>query len=333
MRVYLVKKRYGYKKKFHFVRFPVCSGVLQRYNVSLLQCDHCFCHLGNKRNLLDDKEIFQRIHKIKRIFILVISLLISAMSLPVWAANIQLTDQAELFTEEEAAELNQQIEDLEKNTGWDIMAVTTEDAAGMDATTYAEHWFDQHTEKDNGIICMIDMDNREITIRAFGECRFYITDNQTEDILDAGYKEISEEHYKETLQVMLEGVQTAYIEEKPQNNYLYDEDTGEVTSYKQEHKEISKLELILAGVVAILAGGASAGGIIGKYHLKFGGYQYPIEKNGNVRLKKKEDQLIHQFVTHRHIPKENSNGGESGNKSTVHTGAGGRSSSGGSRKF
>ncbi len=277
--------------------------------------------------------MFQRIHKIKVNLILAIGLLISVVSLPVWAANIQLTDQAGLLTKEEAAELNQQIEELEKNTGWDIMAVTTEDATGMDATTYAEHWFDQHTENENGIICMIDMDNREITIRAFGECRFYITDNQTEDILDAGYKEISEERYKETLQAMLKGVQTAYIEEKPQKNYLDDEDTGEIINYKQEHRGINRLELIFAVVAALLAGGASAGGIIGKYHLKFGGYQYPIEKNGNVKLKKREDRLINQFVTHRHIPKEDSNGGGSGNRSTVHTGAGGHSSSGGSRKF
>ena len=120
---------------------------------------------------------------------------------------------------------------------------------------------------------------------------------------------------------------------RPQKNYLDDEDTGEVINYKQEHRGINRLELIFAVVAALLAGGASAGGIIGKYHLKFGGYQYPIEKNGNVKLKKREDRFINQFVTHRHIPKEDSNGGGSGNRSTVHTGAGGRSSSGGSRKF
>lgn len=248
--------------------------------------------------------------------------------------NTQLTDQAGLLSEEEITAINEQIEELEQTTGWDIMAVTTEDAEGMDATTYAETWFDEHTTRDDGIICAIDMDNREITIRAFGEGRFYITDDRTEDILDAGYEQISREQYADTLKVMLEETETAYEQEDPTGNYLYDEDTGEVTSYEEEHRGISGTECLIAVLIALAAGGATAGIIIGNYRLKFGGYKYPIEKNGSVRLRQKEDHFVNQFVTHRHIPKENSGGSSSeGGRSTVHTGAGGRSSSGGSRKF
>lgn len=71
-------------------------------------------------------------------------------------------------------------------------------------------------------------------------------------------------------------------------------------------------------------------------HLKRGLKEYiasgEAEKNGSVRLEKKEDHFVNQFVTHRHIQRESSGSG-SGGKSTVHKGAGGRSSSGGSRKF
>lgn len=109
------------------------------------------------------------------------------------------------------------------------------------------------------------------------------------------------------------------------------EDTGKVTNYRQEHRGISRLEILLAGIAALAAGGITAGGIIGAYRFKSGSYQYPIEKKGSVCLEKKEDHFVNQFVTHRHIQKESS--GDSGGKSTVHTGAGGRSSSGGSRKF
>lgn len=248
--------------------------------------------------------------------------------------NMQISDQAGLLTEEEVTEVHDQIGELEDITQWDIMAVTTADAEGMDATTYAETWFDDHTISEDGVICVIDMDNREIVIRAFGDGRFYITDDRTEDILDAGYEEISKEQYKAALTEMLNGVETAYQEENPRDNELYDEDTGETTSYKEEHRGISKTELLLAVAAALIAGGATGGIIIGKYRLKFGGYKYPIEKNGSVRLRREEDHFVNQFVTHRHIPKENSGGNSGGgSKSTVHTGAGGRSSSGGSRKF
>ena len=119
------------------------------------------------------------------------------------AQNAQLTDQAGLLAEEEGKGIAQQIKELEKSSGWEVMAVTTEDAEGMGAQEYAETWFDEYTEKEDGIICLIDMDNREIAIRAFGESRYYITDDRADAILDAGYKKITKEDYGGTLEAML----------------------------------------------------------------------------------------------------------------------------------
>ena len=105
--------------------------------------------------------------------------------------NVQLTDLAKLLSETEAQEIEQLLAEMEERTGWDLMALTTDDAGGEDATSYAESWFDKYTSQDDGVICAIDMDNREIVVRAFGEAMYYITDKRTERILDAGYDEIS----------------------------------------------------------------------------------------------------------------------------------------------
>ena len=43
------------------------------------------------------------------------------------AQNAQLTDQAGLLTDEEGKGIAQQIKELEKSSGWEVMAVTTED--------------------------------------------------------------------------------------------------------------------------------------------------------------------------------------------------------------
>ncbi len=248
------------------------------------------------------------------------------------AENMQLTDQAGLLSETEAEEINHRLAELEERTGWEFMALTTDDAGGEDATSYAESWFDKYTGKDDGVICAIDMDNREIVVRAFGEAMYYITDNRTERILDAGYEEISEEKYAATLQAMLGEVEDAYQTENADRNYLYDEDTGEVIRHPRK-KSITLSEILIALGLAIIAGGATVFGIFGKYRLKFGGYKYPIEKNGHVSLTTKEDRLVNSFVTRRQIPKQTSSGGGGGSRSTVHTGSGGRRSSGGSRKF
>ncbi len=247
----------------------------------------------------------------------------------------QVADQAQLLTEEERAQVAQQVDALEQETGWDVMAVTTVDAGGMGAEEYAEAWFDKNTGSDDGVICAIDMDNREIVIRAFGECRFYITDDRTEEILDAGYESVSDGRYADALKAMLAEAGEAYREETPQDNFLYDEDTGETVGYEEEHRKVTPLEAAVAFAVALAAGGAAAGGVVGAYRMKLGGYQYPIGKNGSVSLSRKEDRFMDRFVARRHIQRESSggSGGSGGGRSAVHTGAGGRSSSGGSRKF
>lgn len=248
--------------------------------------------------------------------------------------NSQLTDQAGLLTESEADKVEEMIEELEDKTGWDIMAVTTDDAKGMDAEYYAEKWFDDYTTSDDGIVCLIDMDNGEIQYKIFGEAIYYLTDTRYNNILDYAYECVSDEDYYGTFREMLEGADYYYEQGIPSNQYTYDEDTHEVESYAKAHRKVTPMEALLAVVIALAAGGITVGGIIGSYRLKFGGYKYSIEKNGSVNLRKKEDAFVNQFVTHRHIPKSNgSSGGSSSGKSTVHTGAGGRKSGGGGRKF
>lgn len=260
-------------------------------------------------------------------------LLFMGSSIPVSAAaeNYQLDDQAGLLTQSEAEEIEGMIEELEDKTGWDIMAVTTDDAEGMSAEYYAEKWFDDYTTSDDGILCLIDMDNREIQYKTFGEAIYYLTDDRWQGIIDDAYEYVSNEDYYGTFEIMLEETDYYYHAGIPSGQYTYDEDTHEVVRYADTHKSITVTEALIAVVVALAAGGITVGGIIGSYRLKFGGYKYPIEKNGSVQLRRKEDAFVNEFVTHRHIPK--SDGSSGGGRSTVHTGAGGRSSGGGGRKF
>lgn len=267
---------------------------------------------------------------------ILLCLLLMGSSISVSAAteNYQLDDQAGLLTQSEAEDIEEMIEELEDKTGWDVMAVTTDDAEGMNAEYYAEKWFDDYTTSDDGILCLIDMDNREIQYKTFGEAIYYLTDDRWQGIVDDAYEYVSDGDYYGTFETMLEETDYYYNAGIPSGQYTYDEDTYEVVRYSDTHRGITVTEALIAVVVALAAGGITVGGIIGSYRLKFGGYKYPIEKNGSVNLRRKEDAFVNQFVTHRHIPKSNGSGGSSGSgRSTVHTGAGGRSSGGGGRKF
>lgn len=274
--------------------------------------------------------------KRRYIFLLFAAVLLLGLGVTAKAksSKVQITDQAQLLTQTQAEELSDLALELELSAGWDIMAVTVRDAGGMTATEYAETWFDENTEKDDGVICLVDMDNRELVIRTFGEAIYYLTDERVEGILDSAYNGASEGDYYAALESMLIGIDEALQRGIPSDQYTFDEDTGQVAGYYKDIKRITLIEVLLAAAAALAAGGITVGVIIGKYRLKWGGYQYSCRENGSVELKVKQDRFVNQMVTHRRIPKDppKSSGG-GGSRSTVRRGAGGRTSGGGSRKF
>ena len=241
-------------------------------------------------------------------------------------------DYASLLTDSEMQSLNEDIEALEEESGWNVYAVTTNDAEGKSAVAYADDFFDSHSsEQEDGVALLIDMDNREITISTGGEAIRYLTDSRIDSILDDAYTDISDGRYGACFETMLDGVTGYYHAGIPNGQYNYDTETGEISA----HRELAITEFLIALAAAIGAGALVYGVVVGKYRLKFNTDRYDFRKNGRVKLIVKEDNFINQTVTHRHIPKQTSSGGGGGssNRSSTHRSSSGRSHGGGSRKF
>ena len=241
-------------------------------------------------------------------------------------------DYASLLTDSEMQSLNEDIEALEEESGWNVYAVTTNDAEGKSAVAYADDFFDSHSsEQEDGVALLIDMDNREITISTGGEAIRYLTDSRIDSILDDAYTDISDGRYGACFETMLDGVTGYYHAGNPDGQYNYDTETGEISV----HRELAITELLIALAVAIGAGALVYGIVVGKYRLKFNTDRYDFRNNGRVKLIVKEDNFINQTVTHRHIPKQTSSGGGGGssNRSSTHRSSRGRSHGGGCRKF
>ena len=81
------------------------------------------------------------------------------------------------------------------------------------------------------------------------------------------------------------------------------EDTRRAADGQGDQRSITDTELKIAAVAALIAGGITACNIIIKYRLRFGGYRYPVEKNGSLKLRIREDRLVNQFVRKRDISK------------------------------
>lgn len=247
-------------------------------------------------------------------------------------------DQAGLFSEEESALIDEEIQSLRSETDMDYLVVTTDDAEGKSARDYADDFYEASGAGTHGnysgMLYLIDMDNREIYISAEGDMMRYLTDDRVDSILDNAFNEVADGNYADSALSVLKDTGSYIAQGIPEDQYNYSSETGEIDPYSQE-KGFPVLALVFGAVAGLVAAIATFLGVKGKYQLTFETYHYPLSEKSSMRLSVSEDRLVNQFVTHRRIPKNppSSGGRSSGARTTTHRSSSGRTHSGGGRKF
>lgn len=279
------------------------------------------------------------------------------MAIPVWAGEVQDTDieppvqrvydMADLFTDREIADMETDIANRSKTTKLDLVVVTTEDAEGKTTQQFADDFYDQGdfgfgNEKD-GVLFLIDMDHRQLTLSTAGRGIRLLTDSRIENILDAVYEGASQDDFVDSVYQFLE--QVSYYHEKgiESNQYNYDTATGAVSRYKS----IRWYEVLLALAVSGFTGLAACAGVVNQYGMKkekrqAENYLMAYRADCDFNFHNQTDDLINKFVTTALIARSMNNrggpggglgGGSIGGRSSTHMSGGGRSHGGGSRGF
>lgn len=267
--------------------------------------------------------------------------LVTAMILPLLfspaamaAGTTGVEDGADILTDSEEEEILGQLQDLTDETGYDFFAVTTDDAGGLSSEEYADDYYLDHSDQDDGAVFLIDMDNRYYYISTSGIMIRYITDSRLDTILDDAQEEMQDGEYASAFETMI-GDTADYIRQGiPSGQYNIDRDTGEISPYHSPNS-VNMVELIIALVAGIATALIFAGTTIARYGMKSGTYHYDYRKNSKVNLSRREDLFVNRLVTRRHIDREphgGGGGGGGGHSSTTHS-SGGHSFGGGGRGF
>ncbi len=254
-------------------------------------------------------------------------------------------DMAGLLSEEEIADLQEDIDRFEEKSGWRVFAVTTDDAEGKSTTAYADDFFDLHSpDEEDGVTLLIDMDHREITVSTCGEAIRYLTDQRIELMLDKGYTYVSKERYGQCFIAMLGAVSAYYNVGIPRSQYNYDTQTGRTSRYHA----LTAGEFFTALLVAILVGVIFYIMVKAKYHSSYRPYEYNIRHNGRMSLRVREDKFESESTTQRRIQTSSYTSGDDSDsssssrstrssadtgRSSTHTSSSGRTHGGGSRSF
>lgn len=277
-----------------------------------------------------------------------LGLLCPAAALAAEESGERVFDDAGLFEPEKISQLNEKIQEIRERTHIDAAVVTTGNSRGKTAREYADDFYDDHkfgTGKDyNGALFLIDMDNREIAISTSGIMRRYLTDERIESMLDQIYECVSSGDYEGSADVFLDGVQTYYRKGIQEGQYIYDEDTGEISVYRS----IRWYEWLLALGVSLFTAVSACLAVVRRYGMKrerrqASNYNMAYRAGCNFIIRDQSDQLINKYVSQTVIPRHTSSSGggvgrgaggrSTSGRSTVHRSSSGRSHGGGSRKF
>lgn len=256
---------------------------------------------------------------------------IGCTPLPAYAASTSIVDDAGLLDDSGKETVQSLLDSLKEESGWTLIALTTNDAGGKTAEEYADDYVDTHACEEDGVCFLIDMDNRQIHITTTGNAIEMLTDERIDDILDSAYSYAGDEDYTQCFVQMIDGTKDYFEQGMESGQYTYDRDTGKII---QAPNRITGFDVAIALIAGVAAGGAVIAVIAGKYRLKIGKWSYDFRGNSDLSLSREDDRLVNQFVTHHHIQRDNGNhGGGNSGQSTVHTSSGGGTHGGGSHSF
>lgn len=251
-------------------------------------------------------------------------------------------DQADLLTDEEEQEFQSYAESMKDIWKMNFMVVTTDNAEGKSSMEYADDFYDSHFPEGSevdGMLYLLDMDNREIYLSTSGLAIRYLTDDRIESVLDEAFEYVADGDYYGTFQAFFDASEKFLNKGIPKDQHNYDVETGEIDYYDDLEEFSSPMridiyEFVFAFFAALIPAVITVLIVKATYRLKkYKDIEYNAYTDADVSLSVKSDRLINSIVTHRRIPKDNNSGGSGGSRSSVHTSSSGRSHGGGGRSF
>lgn len=175
----------------------------------------------------------------------------------------KIYDFAELLTEEEEQILYDEITEYISKTNMDMAVVTINDNNKTSAMNYADDFYHyNYFGKGNthdGLLFLIDMDNREMWISTNGEAIIMYDDDRLDRILDKTYDKISQKDYNGCVEAFIEESTNYFNKGVPSSNkdayidrngdYIYNSQKSEITIFT------FIIPLILSVVIVLLMKG------------------------------------------------------------------------------
>lgn len=285
----------------------------------------------------------------KKLLPAIIAVLLFIFSVQGFAYENIIDDSADLFTDIEETEILSSIESFSAETGYSLAVVTTDFTSGVGSEEYANDYHDNliDTEgwQEDGLLFLIDMDNRNVWISTCGECISAYSDYDIDEIIDSGYDSLTNGYYSDCIISMVDAAcnigTSVYESDVNDFDYYYDDynyypnDNYNNSYYSSSHSISLNISDFLIYIVIGLVVGLIVAYMVKKSYKNMGkGDEFDAD-DITLNLTASNDTIISRNVITTRIPRNNNHhrGGSMGGGSSVHRSGGGRSHGGGGRRF
>ena len=271
----------------------------------------------------------------------------NVMNTPYIDNTEKVYDFAELLTDSEEKELVNLIDDYIEEYNMDMAIVTTNDTDFRNSQEYADDFYDYNNfgigSTWDGLLFLIDMDNRQMYITTTGEAIRIYNDNRINSILDRTYTYIAKQDYYNCAKSFVTAT-TSYAKSgipKENTNSHINSSTGNIV-----YDDVGSLVRALVNLGHSMLFGAIAGGIITLIFILVANSKHKVVRkatqakqylvNGSVSYSAKEDRFISTHTTRVYDPpssSSSSSSSSSGGHSSTHSSSSGGSHGGGGRSF
>lgn len=285
----------------------------------------------------------------KRIYLSLISCILTLLLLTTLSFGTELAtntaqrvyDFAQLFTSSEVSQLEQGIKTLQESYKADIVIVTEDNTQGKTSRAYADDFYDDngfgYGSSRDGLLLLIDMDNREIYISTCGQAIPIFTDNRIEEMLDSIVSYMADgDYYKAAYNFLVEcdnylskGIPQSNTSANQQNYPQY----YPVENQETLREQITPVVAIFVSFIFALAITLITRFSITHKYKKPSKHLPPLIPQ-NVRFTERRDSFVTSHTTRVHVPRNtNNNNGSGMGGSSTHMGSSGTSHGGGGRGF
>lgn len=262
------------------------------------------------------------------LLLLMLSALVSMLVISALGVSPKVYDKAQLFSAQEMEALEARANAFAERLQLDIVIVTTNENDGKTSRAYADDFYDQngfgYGADADGILMLINMEDREVYISTCGIAIRYFTDARIESVLDRVYPFLGEAKYAEAADVFLSQVEYYVGVGIPSNQYTAPEGGGGL-------KSVDPVKRIIISLLIALGVGGVTVGIMAMHNKGTSTVNHSTYLQSNsFNLINSQDIHVNTSVTHVTI---SSSSGSGGGRSSTHSSSSGRSHGGGGRKF